>query len=223
MTSFRYGSLKDEDLLDISMEDLAAPGCVVVVWVTNRMKHIKFVKDTLFPRWSVTCVAEWQWLKITKFGEMTQDINSDHKKPYEMILIGRYNEFKLSYKEWTAPSPTNKTKREKECYKIPACDWKSGITDLCGEGISNDEGPCEAIGATGNKKKELGSIPENYVIISVPCALHSNKPPLIEVLKRYLKDDPRCLELFARNLWPNWTSWGNEVLLHQHIDFYELG
>lgn len=63
-TSFRYGSLKDEDLMDISMEDLAAPGCVVVVWVTNRMKHIKFVKDTLFPQWSVTCVAEWQWLKV---------------------------------------------------------------------------------------------------------------------------------------------------------------
>lgn len=35
--------------------------------------------------------------------------------------------------------------------------------------------------------------------------------PILEVLKRYLKDDPRCLELFARNLWPNWTSWGNEV------------
>lgn len=35
--------------------------------------------------------------------------------------------------------------------------------------------------------------------------------PILEVLKRYLKDDPRCLELFGRNLWPNWTSWGNEV------------
>lgn len=110
---------------------------------------------------------------------MTQDINSDHKKPYEMILIGRYNEFKPSYKEWTAPCPTNKTKLEKECFKIPACDGKSGITDLCGEGISNDEDPCEAIGATENKKKEFGSFPESYVIISVPCALHSNKPPLI--------------------------------------------
>lgn len=110
---------------------------------------------------------------------MTQDVNSDHKKPYEMILIGRYNKFKPSCKEWTAPCPTNKTKLEKECFKIPACDGKSGITDLCREGISNDEDPCEAIGATGNKKKELGSFSESYVIISVPCALHSNKPQLI--------------------------------------------
>lgn len=110
---------------------------------------------------------------------MTHDINSDHKKPYEMILIGRYNEFKPSYKEWTAPSPTNKTKLEKECYKIPGCDGKSGTTDLCEEGISNGDNSCASIGTTGNKKKELGSFPENYVIISVPCALHSNKPPLI--------------------------------------------
>lgn len=45
---FRYGSLKDEDLLDISMEDLVVLGCVVVVWVINRMKYIKFVKDIFF-------------------------------------------------------------------------------------------------------------------------------------------------------------------------------
>lgn len=63
----RYGSLRDEDLLDISLEDLAAPGCLVVVWVTNRMKHIKFVKDTLFPKWSVAPAAEWQWLKVGIF------------------------------------------------------------------------------------------------------------------------------------------------------------
>lgn len=45
---FRYGSLKDEDLMDISMEDLVVLGCVVVVWVINRMKYIKFVKDIFF-------------------------------------------------------------------------------------------------------------------------------------------------------------------------------
>lgn len=75
LTSYRYGSLKDEDLLDISMEDLAAPGCVVVVWVTNRMKHIKFVKDILFPQWSVTCVAEWQWLKVCVYYLLSKVFN----------------------------------------------------------------------------------------------------------------------------------------------------
>ncbi|XP_056017596.1 N(6)-adenine-specific methyltransferase METTL4-like isoform X2 [Ostrea edulis] len=86
-----YGSLQDEDLLDIHMDKLAAPGCLVVVWVTNRMKHLKFVKETLFPNWAVTHLAEWHWLKITKYGEMVYDISSNHKKPYEIILIGRYS------------------------------------------------------------------------------------------------------------------------------------
>lgn len=109
---------------------------------------------------------------------MTQDINSDHKKPYEMILIGRYHE---SYKKCTAYNPANtgNTKAENECSKIPASDGISSITDLCEEGILNNDDPCESTGATGRKEKELGSFPENYVIISVPCALHSNKPPLI--------------------------------------------
>lgn len=34
---------------------------------------------------------------------------------------------------------------------------------------------------------------------------------LPEVLRPYLPSSPRCLELFARNLWPGWTSWGREV------------
>lgn len=46
------------------MDKLAAPGCLVVVWVTNRMKHLKFVKETLFPNWAVTHLAEWHWLKV---------------------------------------------------------------------------------------------------------------------------------------------------------------
>ena len=33
----------------------------------------------------------------------------------------------------------------------------------------------------------------------------------IDLLSPYLPDSPNCLELFARNLWPGWTSWGNEV------------
>jgi len=37
----------------------------------------------------------------------------------------------------------------------------------------------------------------------------------IDVLAPYLPENPQCLELFARNLTPGWTSWGNEVLNFQ--------
>ena len=41
-----------------------------------------------------------------------------------------------------------------------------------------------------------------------------------EVLKDYIKPEGECLELFARNLQPGWTSWGNEVLKFQHMDYF---
>lgn len=34
----------------------------------------------------------------------------------------------------------------------------------------------------------------------------------VDILAQYLPENPHCLELFARNLLPGWTSWGNEVL-----------
>ncbi|XP_046336445.2 N(6)-adenine-specific methyltransferase METTL4-like isoform X1 [Haliotis rufescens] len=67
----------------------------------------------------------------------------------------------------------------------------------------------------------VSDLPDNRVILSVPCSLHSKKPPLQDVLAQYLPPTPACLELFARNLWPDWVSWGHEVLKHQHLDYFE--
>ncbi|CAE8616474.1 unnamed protein product, partial [Polarella glacialis] len=46
---------------------------------------------------------------------------------------------------------------------------------------------------------------------------HSQKPFLDPFLP---KSGGRCLEVFARNLRPNWTSWGNEPLLFQNQAFF---
>lgn len=77
----------------------------------------------------------------------------------------------------------------------------------------------------GCKSSQLNSnclnIPPEQVIISVPCSIHSRKPPLNEILQKYLIPEAKCLELFARSLLPKWTSWGNEVLALQHIDFFQ--
>lgn len=43
-----------------------------------------------------------------------------------------------------------------------------------------------------------------------------------EVLRPYIGADAKCLELFARNLQPGWTSWGNEVLKFQHTAYFTL-
>ncbi|XP_072008223.1 N(6)-adenine-specific methyltransferase METTL4 isoform X3 [Engystomops pustulosus] len=165
--SKRYNSLSPLEIKQLPIPALAAPDCLVITWVTNRQKHLRFVKEELYPHWSVRSVAEWHWVKITQAGEFVFPIDSVHKKPYEILVVGRL--------------VTSSPSREFEAASRP--------------------------------------IPEHKIIVSVPCSLHSHKPPLSEVLKEFVKPDVERLELFARNLQPGWTSWGNEVLKFQHMDY----
>ncbi|KAF6088617.1 methyltransferase like 4 [Phyllostomus discolor] len=164
--SNRYSYLSQLQIKQIPIPKLAAPNCLVITWVTNRQTHLRFVKEELYPSWSVETVAEWHWLKITNSGEFVFPLDSPHKKPYECLILGRFQE------------------------------------------------------KTALPLRNVLPIPDHKLIVSVPCTLHSHKPPLTEVLKDYIKPDGECLELFARNLQPGWTSWGNEVLKFQHVDYF---
>lgn len=44
----------------------------------------------------------------------------------------------------------------------------------------------------------------------------------LEIIKEYLPNEPKCLEIFARYLLPGWTSWGLEILKFQHLSLYEI-
>jgi N6-adenosine-specific RNA methylase IME4 len=57
---------------------------------------------------------------------------------------------------------------------------------------------------------------DDRVILSVPSAIHSHKPPLIEVLKDCGLKTDSCLELFGRYLLPNFVTLGNQALLFQN-------
>ncbi|NXV10834.1 METL4 protein, partial [Cepphus grylle] len=169
--SNRYSYLSSWQIKQIPVPALAAPDCLVVMWVTNRQKHLRFVKDELYPHWSVKTLAEWHWVKITRAGEFVLPLDSLHKKPYEVLVLGRVQG-----------------------------DVKEAL----------------------RKPEDVLPIPEHKLIVSIPCSLHSHKPPLTAVLAEFIKPDVECLELFARNLQPGWTSWGNEVLKFQHIDYFTL-
>ncbi|NXK30706.1 METL4 protein, partial [Piprites chloris] len=169
--SNRYSHLSSWQIKQIPVPTLAAPNCLVVTWVTNRQKHLRFVKDELYPHWSVKTLAEWHWVKITRAGEFVSPLDSLHKKPYEVLVLGRV---------------------------------QGDVT----EALRKSEG--------------VLPIPEHKLIVSIPCTLHSHKPPLTAVLAEFIKPDVECLELFARNLQPGWTSWGNEVLKFQHTDYFTL-
>ncbi|XP_072124497.1 N(6)-adenine-specific methyltransferase METTL4 [Mobula birostris] len=169
-----YSHLFPWQIRQLPVPLLSAPGCLVVCWVTNRQKHLHFVKEELYPGWWVEVVAEWHWVKVTKNGEFVVPLDSVHKKPYEILVLGRY----------------------------------------MGSPAQQGGEPCT----------RSVTVPDHKLIVSVPCTLHSHKPPLGEVLKGFIPCNAECLELFARNLQPGWTSWGNEVLRFQHLSYFqELG
>ena len=60
----RYQWLEEEKLKALPVKELAAPGALVAVWVTNKRRLVQLVKERLFPAWMVKCVGEWTWIKV---------------------------------------------------------------------------------------------------------------------------------------------------------------
>ena len=43
-----------------------------------------------------------------------------------------------------------------------------------------------------------------------------------DILKKFIPKDPKCLEIFARYLLPNWTSYGLEAIRFQHESLFTV-
>ena len=134
---------------------------MVGIWVTNDPRcHTLGTK--LLQKWGCRCVGTWYWLKVNRGGDPICELDSLHRKPYEMLLIG-----------------------------------------------------VKGLSATGDPF----AIPPKRLFCSVPEA-HSRKPQgdalFGELIARHGGHGTMApCELFARNLQPGWTSWGNQVLLFQ--------
>ncbi|XP_068160236.1 N(6)-adenine-specific methyltransferase METTL4 [Antennarius striatus] len=165
-----YSSLSSTQLKRLPLPLLTSPNCLVATWVTNRQSHLRFVRDELYPHWGVQVLAEWLWVKVTTSGQFVFPLDSNHKKPYEVLVLGRYQ--------------TSTVKSTSDRSDVPLEDQR--------------------------------------LIVSIPSALHSQKPSLSEVLKPYVGAEAKRLELFARSLHPGWTSWGNEVLKFQHTSYFNV-
>ncbi|KAL2085321.1 hypothetical protein ACEWY4_018641 [Coilia grayii] len=170
--SSRYNFLPSSQLKQLPVDLLSSPECLVVTWVTNRPRHLRFVKEELYPHWGVKLLAEWLWVKVTQAGEFVFPLDSPHKKPYEVLVLGR---------------------------KSHNCD----------ESVT-----------TSTLSEHAVPLPDQRLLVSVPSTLHSHKPSLSAVLKPYISPNNQCLEMFARSLQSDWTSWGNEVLKFQHISYF---
>ncbi|XP_046880017.1 N(6)-adenine-specific methyltransferase METTL4 [Hypomesus transpacificus] len=103
--SRRYSFLPSTQLKRLPVPSLASPGCLVVTWVTNRPSHLRFVREELYPHWGVKVLAEWLWVKVTRSGEFVFPLDSQHKRPYEVLVLGRYHG---NSTESPSPSKTSK-------------------------------------------------------------------------------------------------------------------
>jgi len=164
----KYEWLTFNQIISLPVPDVSSKRCLVLIWVTNKQKIMKFVKKTLLKSWGMQYLCDWHWVKVTKSGKPVFPFNSLHKKPYETLVLGCNDGF-LKY-------------------------WNLHNINKC-----------------------------RKVFFSIPSVVHSHKPPLDVTLSKMFNSFgfvPRYLELFARNLVPGWTSWGNEVLKMQNISFF---
>ncbi|XP_073987048.1 methyltransferase like 4 isoform X2 [Rhodnius prolixus] len=171
-----------------------------------------------------------KFVRRKRTKSIRKSYNMLHNNVIEEIPIFKYlNELGL-LGVWCTNSPTHleavkhffrkwNLEYVAEWYWLKVTQGGDPVCDLCGK---TDKKPFERIIFGSVKCRGLKNPENGKVIISVPSAVHSHKPPLTEILSTYLPKDPKCLELFARYLLPGWTSVGNQVLLLQTLSLYEV-
>lgn len=66
---YAYEMMFNCDLKEIPIEKLLSSSGLVVVWCTNSPQHLNYLVKEIFPKWKVSFVAKWFWLKVTQNGE----------------------------------------------------------------------------------------------------------------------------------------------------------
>eukprot|EP01134_Creolimax_fragrantissima_P005859 CFRG5859T1 len=197
--SRNYKSMPHQKLRNIPIPRLISEDGVVAVWVTNKIAYQDYVRDVLFPSWGLYLVSTWYWLKITSKGSLVVDMESEHKKPYEVILIGR---------------------------RHPKSNPHANTCNTCTPTLKSSPAPASIpMGTptplTPQTNAPLTMLPQKLTLCSIPSLSHSRKPPLGPIFDKYLEDSEGRLEIFARSLTPGWSCIGNEVLKFQDTYFFE--
>lgn len=124
---------------------------------------------------------------MTRTGEFVIDLDSPHKKPYETLIIGRFKSTKSSDANQPKSCLSDPITTDKTNTMVNTSSDKETIEDtiVCTDGKeSRHLDKCR-------EKIGLQSIPTNMVICSVPCQIHSRKPPLSGKQKTLTKNNTR--------------------------------
>ncbi|CAI4224756.1 unnamed protein product [Auanema sp. JU1783] len=77
-----------------NMDMLSSRG-LCCIWITNR-KGIMNVVEALLERWNLKICSLWYWLKVTKEGKPVCEYQTDHKVPFERVVVACFAD-QLSY------------------------------------------------------------------------------------------------------------------------------
>lgn len=127
--------------------------------------------------------------QITSTGELVYNINSAHKKPYEQLIIGQFQQSFLqctSSEKQTAQchlSQTHsivsvKTPLNKLTDEIPASHVDGELSEGKNLSALDSVEPDTKHLENSTKVEEDIKIPQLFLLVSVPSCLHSKKPPL---------------------------------------------
>eukprot|EP01080_Neovahlkampfia_damariscottae_P001828 gene1828-970_t len=90
--SNHYNQFNHLDLFQIPVTKIIdqEKGGYLAIWVTNRLIFHDFILNQLFPKWNITFLTHWYWMKIAKNNDPVVSLHSRQRKPYEMLIIGSF-------------------------------------------------------------------------------------------------------------------------------------
>ncbi|KAG5456841.1 MAG: hypothetical protein BJ554DRAFT_3303, partial [Olpidium bornovanus] len=62
---------------------------LAAIWVTNRPRLLRLVRDKLLPAWGLSHVGTWYWVKVTRAGEPVIFLDDRRRRTWEPIVVGR--------------------------------------------------------------------------------------------------------------------------------------
>lgn len=197
------------------------------MWMTNRGRLHRFVEQELLPAWGMTCVATWWWLKCGADGQPMTPLSSQHRHPYEsLVLLRRSSDQNLHQHstDWHAKiHTTGEAMGGCEVFedgvvlfspRDPAHSRKPQVGKLLWELMKHSyckasDVECLPYGGLEEQGRVAGPViqPQPPDMSHPQCAIFEPLP---------------CLELFAREMQAGWTSWGNEVLRFQDAHLFDF-
>lgn len=201
---YNWSDLNDIEHLPIEHLIDRTRSSLVCCWSTNSDKIEEFIKMNLFQKWNCQYLTTWYWLKVDSIEKQQ--------------IISYINNFSI----------VQVTKSGEAVLDLTSIDKKSYETLILG--YTGDDEPFQSLKATTklicSVNRPPYTFPSSIVFFQVPALIHSSKPalhPLFQSLITFPNMEvDRCLEVYARNLLPNFTSIGNEVngMIIRFVLFY---